>query len=100
APGGDDDHSGHRAAVGGCVVRRRFLMNTAGTTCGNPDRNAAQADGDAAVVRCARRASGRTDSNRAAPAVVIDSQAATKLLFQPSAHARPGPGPLHTIKSP
>jgi hypothetical protein len=46
------------------------------------------------------RQGGRTDSNRAAPAVASASQEATKLPFQPSAHARHGPGPLHTMTSP
>jgi hypothetical protein len=60
APGGDDDRSGPQAADRGCVVRNGFLLNTADTTCGDPDTNAAQPGGDAAIVRRARRASERT----------------------------------------
>jgi hypothetical protein len=57
------DHcSGPNAADRGCVVWSRFLMNTADTTCDNPDRNAAQPGGDAADVRRARQASWQTDS--------------------------------------
>src|SRR5262249_47465320 len=100
APRGDDDRSSPQAADRGCVVRNGFLLNTADTTCGDPDTNAAQPGGDAAIVRRARRASERTPFQ---PAQRRQTGAIPKTLrsFLPGqAHARHSPGPLHTMTSP
>jgi hypothetical protein len=87
-----------RAVATGCGVD--FLMNTSDTTCGNQTETLLNQAAMPPSFAVRARKGGRTDSNRAAPAVASASQVATKLPFQPSAHARHGPGPLHTMTSP